>query len=262
MKREIAIRLKAFARLKLVLLVLLNVIVFAPYHFFQQHQFFPTTVVQPSFVDRLLPFLEWSVIAYLSIYILMPIGPFLMKQRGEIVRYSVGVVSIGIVADVVFLFWPTICARPDAPGANAIYRALVQVDQPYHAFPSLHAAFAVYSALCGIRVFAEMTVKNFGRAVFSCWAVVILLATLTTRQHVFIDIVAGSILGFAAYFLVFKRRFTMEPIDGVSVLASRLDALPGSRVSSPHPADSGVQSANVSATSLPDNANHQRVNRI
>ena len=221
MKREIATRLSALWWLKLVLLLLLNLIVFAPYHFFQHHQFFPTTVVQPSFIDRLLPFLDWSVVAYLSIYLLMPIGPFLMKRREEIVCYSIGVVSLGIVADLVFLFWPTVCARPDAPGANPIYRALVQFDRPYHAFPSLHAAFAIYSALCGMRVFGEMGIRNLVRAVFSIWALVILIATLTTRQHVFIDIVAGSFLGFAAYFAVFKWRLAMAVAPGSRSLTTQ-----------------------------------------
>lgn len=203
---QIAMRVLAELRLKLILLVALNLWVFLPYHYLQQHHFARTREIVPSPVDDLIPFLAQAVWAYLSIYLLMPIGPFLMNRRAQLLRYAAGILLTGAAADSVFTFWPTLCPRPSAESANAIYRALTAIDNPFHACPSLHASFAVYSALCCDQVFREMRVSNTCRAGVWFWASVILLATLLTKQHMFVDVVAGIALGLGSYSIVFYRR--------------------------------------------------------
>jgi membrane-associated phospholipid phosphatase len=190
--------------LKLILLVVLNLWVYLPYQFLQQHHFFPVTNMPASFLDRMIPFSDQAVWLYLSIYLLMPIGPFLMDNRQQILRYAAGIVIISFVADSIFLFLPTACPRPDLTGTNAIYRALVFIDNPFHACPSLHAAFAVYSACCGGLVFRELRVRCLLRTGLWLWALIILFATLATKQHVAADIAAGSALAYGAYRCAFN----------------------------------------------------------
>lgn len=203
--RSLADRLQAHWALKLILLVVLNFSVYGPYIFLQHHHFFPTITMRPTFFDRAIPFWPWTVSFYLSISLLMPIGPFLMNQREQILRYAAGILLIGLLANVVFVFWPTVCPRPESGGTDVIYQALVSVDQPFHAFPSLHAAFAIYSALCGILVFRELGWPSAGSAGLWLWVLLILCATLTTKQHVVADLIAGSVLGFGSYHFVFSR---------------------------------------------------------
>ncbi len=135
----------------------------------------------------------------------MPVGPFLMKDRGEIARYALGVALIGVLADFVFIFWPTWCPRPPAAGVNALYQMLIGIDNPFHAFPSLHAAFAIFSALCADRVLREMRANGLWRTGIWVWAVLILFATLATKQHMTADILAGSILASGVYLCVFAH---------------------------------------------------------
>lgn len=202
-------RLKSEWRLKLILLVVLNLTVYAPYLVLQHYNLFRATVMPMTFFDRLIPFSPQTVWIYLSIYLLMPIGPFMMTRRDQIVRYAIGIISIGLIADFVFLFWPTTCPRPNTSGTNALYQSLVSVDNRFHAFPSLHAAFAIYSAGCGGMVIRELSKSRMLQASLWFWAFLILLATLTTKQHVMADIIAGSALGFGVYSLVFKKwKFT------------------------------------------------------
>jgi membrane-associated phospholipid phosphatase len=197
-------RLKSELPLKLTLLVVLNLCVYVPYLFLQRHHFFPATNMSPGFLDRMIPFSDQTTWLYLSIYLLMPIGPFLMNTRLEILRYAAGIFIISLLVNAIFLFWPTYCPRPDATGTRAIYRALVSFDQPYHAFPSLHAAFAVYSACCGGLVFRELHLRWPWRIGLWLWALLILLATLATKQHVIVDIAAGSALALGAYCCAFN----------------------------------------------------------
>ena len=204
MRDAVAARLRSQLALKLVLLVVLNLAVYVPYICLQHHQFFPVTTVPPTALDHLIPFSPGSVWLYLSIYLLMPIGPFLMHHRNQLLRYASGVILIATIAATIFLFWPTAIARPAVPYPSATYRLLITIDQPFHAIPSLHAAFAIYSALCGTLVLRELDSRQLWPIALWLWAALILLATLTTKQHMVVDIVAGSVLGFVAYACAFS----------------------------------------------------------
>jgi membrane-associated phospholipid phosphatase len=214
-------RLLSELGLKLVLMLALNLWVYVPYCFLQRHSFFQPTMLPASFLDRLIPFSDKAVWIYLSIYLLMPIGPFLMANRRQITRYALGVVLISILADLVFLFWPTLCPRPGAGSTIAAYRTLVSLDYPLHALPSLHAAFAVFSALCAGQVFRELGTPALWRSAVWVWALFILFATLLTKQHVIVDVAAGSVLAFGVYFFVFyqwnSKPKATEPFQSVAM---------------------------------------------
>jgi membrane-associated phospholipid phosphatase len=188
-----------------MLAVLLYLWVYPPYLWLQHYHLFRTVVMPATFLDRLIPFSDNSVWLYLSLYLLMPVGPFLMKSRPQIIRYALGIALISLAADVVFVFWPTFYARPEAEGAVALYRLLVYLDNPYHSFPSLHAAFAIYSALCAGQVLRALEAPMMWRGGVWLWTFLILLATLLTKQHGVADLLAGGALGAGAYVGVLAR---------------------------------------------------------
>ncbi len=178
--------------------------------------------MSPSFFDRLIPFADKATWLYLSIYLLMPIGPYLMNSRQQILRYAIGIVFIGGIADLIFFFWPTVCPRPEIGGATAVYRTLTAIDNPYHAFPSLHAAFAVYSALCVGQVLRELGAPAIWRTAIWFRALGILIATLLTKQHVIADLAAGAVLGFGVHTGVFFRRhLALKPNMSYSPAAAK-----------------------------------------
>jgi membrane-associated phospholipid phosphatase len=153
-----------------------------------------------GFFDRRILFSDRGVWIYFSLYLLMPIGPLLMVERRQIVRYALGIMLISTLADLIFIFWPTWCPRPTGiSGTTAAYRMLIAIDSPFDAFPSLHAAFAVFSALYTGRVLREMHSPGLWTIGIWLWTFLILLATLTTKQHMLADIAGGSVLGFGVY---------------------------------------------------------------
>lgn len=215
-------RLLAELPLKLVLLFALNVWVYLPYYYLQRNHFFPATTMPTGPLDRLIPFWSGAVWVYLSIYLLMPIGPFLMSKRKQLLQYAVGIMLIGAIADAFFVFRPTICSRPNPIESSTAYRALIAIDAPFHAFPSLHAAFAVYSAFCASQVLRQINGHPLWSVVPWLWAFLILVATLLTKQHVLADIIAGSALGFGAHFLVFREGiFDRKPEPATPALISK-----------------------------------------
>jgi membrane-associated phospholipid phosphatase len=203
---EMVGRMQSELKWKLFLALALNLWFYVPYCFLQRHHFLVPAQIPQTFIDRLIPFSDKAVWVYLSLFLLMPIGPLLMRSRRQLFRYGLGIFLIGAVAYLVFIVWPTSCPRPDPKGTIAAYRLVTMFDSPLHAFPSLHAAFAVFSALCTAQVFRELRTPILWQVGVGCWTVLILLATLVTKQHMLADMIAGSALGFGAYRCVFSER--------------------------------------------------------
>ena len=156
-------------------------------------------------MDRRIPFSDLAVWPYLSLYLFVPAGPFLLGRRNQILRYAAGIILISLVADIIFIFWPTTCPRPVVSDANAAYQALTAVDNTFHAFPSLHAAFAVYAALSTRLILRELGGRGGWQFAIWLWVFMILYATLASKQHVLADIIAGSALGIGVYAVVFNQ---------------------------------------------------------
>ncbi len=171
----------------------------------QQYPIFPATVLQPTRIEQMIPFMPNSVYLYESISLFLPVAPWLMKRRDELRQYGKGLLFMSGVGFCFFYLYPTICPRPvDLHGTNLLYRKLVQIDSELNAFPSLHAAYAIFHAACCHVTFRTGTRCNFLQGFFWIWALAIIVSTLLTRQHVFIDLVAGTMLGLGS-FAIFCR---------------------------------------------------------
>ncbi len=196
-------RLRELFPQKVLLAFLLKLLVAIPYYSLQHHVFFPVTIMEPSLWDRLIPFTSNAIWSYHSIYLLVPIAPFLMVDMLQLRRYAVGMVAISLIANFIFIFWPTLCPRPYVPDANWGYRLLVSVDAPLHAFPSLHAAFAVYTALCCEQLLREARNPWGWRMALWFWVATILYSTLALKQHVLIDLIGGGFLACLSFHFAF-----------------------------------------------------------
>lgn len=194
-------RLRAHLGLKLGLAAALNLGALVPYFWLQRNTFFPITTMPQTPLDLWLGFNPQAVWVYLSLFLLMPIAPMQMDRIYQLRRYALGVVAMSAVANVIFLFWPTAVEREIGGGTDMIYRALVAVDMPLNAFPSLHAAIAVYSALCCEQVWRCRS----WRVVIWPWVLAIVWAMLSIKQHVALDAVGGILLGTASYRLAFRH---------------------------------------------------------
>jgi membrane-associated phospholipid phosphatase len=71
------------------------------------------------------------------------------------------------------------------------------VDAAGNACPSLHVATAMFSAVCLDALLRRLSVPMALRWLNAGWFLAIAYSTLAVKQHVVVDVLAGSLLGLA-----------------------------------------------------------------
>lgn len=161
-----------------------------------RHPLFPVTLMPVTALDRALPFQSWTVIFYASLWFYVAFAPALLVNRAEMREYCVKTALLAGAGLAIFLFWPTAIPKNEIDRAQyAGFGFLQSVDATGNACPSLHAAFAVYSAAWFARMLRQMGDRGVGQWLNLTWCAAIVYSTLATKQHVVIDVVAGVVLG-------------------------------------------------------------------
>ena len=74
----IVLRLRSNLWLKLLLGAVLTGAIWGTYLFLQRHVLFPVTAMPATALNRMIPFASGTVYLYESLWLLMPIAPWLM----------------------------------------------------------------------------------------------------------------------------------------------------------------------------------------
>lgn len=158
-------------------------------------------------VDRAIPFVPWSLLAYLSYYPLFLIGALVVRGQ-EFTRLLRAVLYANAIAYVGFALLTAHVPRPPMaqvhdPLLLDLFQAFYRMDAPGNSLPSLHVSL---SLLVGARL------RRFpGGWLWPLWGVAIAVSTLTTHQHVIADVVAGALLAAWVYARVYTKRKTEVP---------------------------------------------------
>lgn len=199
---EIRVRIQANWALKIMLGCALGALFAVIYLIPQHYPLFPVTAMPLLWIDQQIPFMPGAVYLYESLYLIMPVAPWLMTTKGELHQYSKGLILMNLVGFCFFFFCPTLGPRPtETQDTNMLYRLLIQLDNPLNAYPSLHAAYAVFHGACCHVIFSSSSKSRVLQCFFWLWAVGIMISTLLTKQHVFVDALGGAILGLGSFAL-------------------------------------------------------------
>jgi len=159
----------------------------------------PAITLDRSFIDAWVPFLDWTIWVYLSEYPFMVLAVWLGTDDRERSRLFYAFILAAVVGLAIFVLWPTAVAR-ESPGSDGVtgllWHWLYSVDTPANALPSLHVANTCLAAArlrrCG----------GAWRIMAPVWAALIVLSTLTTKQHYAIDIAGGIALAAVCFVVV------------------------------------------------------------
>src|SRR5688500_9286062 len=158
-----------------------------------------------SVIDRAVAFSAAWTPVYVSLYLLLPTA-WLATSRRQLWRYAAGMIAMGVIAFPIFALWPVAGPRPAEPASGfgaAMHALLVRIDGPLNSFPSLHIALAVY-AVAFVAHVLDGKARPAVVGLLPIWATAIAFSTLATKQHYFVDVVAGTIFGGTAAALAFR----------------------------------------------------------
>lgn len=175
------------------------VVFFVAYFWVLRHPLRPVLVMPLTVVDRMIAFCPVALPLYLSLWVYVSLAPGLIIDRRELVSYGWVAVALAAAGLGCFLIFPTAIPPPEIDWAqHPSFAFLKAVDASGNACPSLHVAFAVFSAVWFARLLRAMGAGAGWRALNWLWCVGILYSTVAVRQHVSLDVLAGAALGLVA----------------------------------------------------------------
>lgn len=184
----------------------------------QEHYNFSTLL------DEQIPFLPWTIIIYWGCYVFWIVNYVIgcRQDRERAIRFMSADFIAKLVCLLCFLLLPTTNIRPVIDG-NSIWdelmRLLYRVDAADNLFPSIHC---LTSAFCFIAVRGNEKVPKWYKAVSFLIAVSICVSTLTTRQHVLVDVIAGVALSELSWLFVEKSGFSRWYMDIILKMDNRI----------------------------------------
>lgn len=197
--RQLGARYGSHAVLKALATPLVITGFFVAYFHLLRHPLFPVTTIPATPVDALIPFWPAALAPYFSLWAYIVVGSGTLRGRREIGYYCAGLLILLVGGLGTFLLWPTQTPPPDIDWAgHPSFQFLQGVDSAGNAWPSLHVAFAVFTAIWLERLLRDLAAPRALRAANALWALAIVYSTLATRQHVLADVFAGLALGGAA----------------------------------------------------------------
>ena len=154
-------------------------------------------------IDRLIPFLPWTISIYWGCYLFWGInyGLSALQDKAERNRFFCADMLSRCVCLAFFLLLPTTLDRPEVTGTgiwNDLMRALYTIDAPDNLFPSIHC---LVSWLCWIGVRNRKDIPAVYRHFSLIAALAVCVSTVTTKQHVIIDIFGGVLLAELCYWV-------------------------------------------------------------
>ena len=184
----------------LCLTLVSNVIAFQGSRLFTQNSHHYTLSLP---VEAAIPFLPWTITIYVGCFLFWLILYRLIARlpRQEADRFFCANLLGKGLSFIVFVLFPTTMSRPEVNGMtvwDTFIRFLYWIDAPDNLFPSLHCMLAW---LCWIGVRGNKQVPLPWRISALIMAALVCLSTLTTRQHVVLDVFGGILLSKFCYSL-------------------------------------------------------------
>ena len=160
--------------------------------------------------DLAIPFLPWTVLIYVGTFVYWAAAIVLILRSGKenAFRFLWAHMISMVIAMVIFLLMPTTNTRPQVTGGgiwNLGMRVVYAVDTPENLFPSLHCQL---SWLCCLALWKAPGVSRGLKWFCTVFSLLVFVSTLTTKQHILMDVFGGWLLAEATFRLCGSKIIT------------------------------------------------------
>ncbi|MCF0133530.1 MAG: phosphatase PAP2 family protein [Blautia sp.] len=152
-------------------------------------------------LDRRIPMVSWMIVIYVGCYVFWVVNYAIAVKAEE--KESMRFLTAHIIGETVcflcFVMLPTTMQRPEITGTTFfenLMQYIYRLDSPDNLLPSIHC-FA--SWMCWIGVRKHKKVPKWYRYASLIIAAAVCISTLTVKQHILWDVIAGVALAEASY---------------------------------------------------------------
>ena len=188
------------------------VLFFQGYFWVLRHPLGAPMVMPTLAMDRWVPFTSLGFPAYVSLWVYVSLPSAFLPNFRELVRY--GLWTAALCGFCLALFWafPTQVPMPDIDWAQHPELVFLKgIDASGNACPSLHVGSAVYSLMWLRHIFRQVRAPIALHVLSAVYCVVIVWSTMAIRQHVFLDVLAGAVVGAVFGWLSLRRVQAVRP---------------------------------------------------
>ena len=166
--------------------------------------------VLSSRLDDMIPVVPYFIIIYWGCYLYWGINYVIgcRQEKDEAYNFISADFFAKIICMIIFMVFPTTNVRPVIEGGtfwNDAMLGLYGMDAADNLFPSIHC---LTSWFCFIAVRKNNAVPKAYKVISFIIAVLVFISTLTTKQHVIVDVVGGVALAEFSYWFVRVSGFT------------------------------------------------------
>ncbi len=194
---------KLYLKYEKLWLALLVVIVFCLVYFpINYLTSFRSTYSLGIFIDNLIPFLPLTIFIYQFTYLLWFLPYFFVKKIEPLRKLTWSYISLIFISGIIFLVFPVEIVRPEMIVGGLVgwlTNTFYSMDLPYNAFPSIHASFTFLIGLFSFKYMKKI------RLIIYLIGALIIISTLTFKQHYFLDVILGMVLAAVVYLVVFRK---------------------------------------------------------
>ena len=197
--------LPSYARIPLVLLVIINLIVYEGTQFLMLHAKHWDLALP---LDARIPFRPAWIVIYILAYLQWVVGYVLIarESRAHCNRVLAGEIIAKFICMLFFIALPTRIERPVVEGSGvfaALTRLIFASDLPGNLFPSIHC---LESWICFRGAIGMKRVPRWYAPAMLAFTLMVFASTVLVKQHVLVDIPAGVLVAEAGLLLSDKLR--------------------------------------------------------
>jgi hypothetical protein len=171
---------------------------FYAYFWVMRHPLSAVTVMPLTWIDERISFAPQSFPLYVSLWVYVSLGSTLAEDARELASWLGASFAMAAIGLGIFLVLPT--QIPEFAIDWSRHPSLLflkTTDVAGNACPSLHAAFAVFTAAVLHRQLTAVGAPQALKLCSALWSLGIVYSAVATRQHVALDVIAGSLLAAA-----------------------------------------------------------------
>lgn len=177
----------------LILCVIFNFTIYSGTRLFYKHRIFHNLT---SYYDNRIPVIPIFVLIYFGSYLFWIVNYILISSinKDHCYRFLIADLLGKLICGIVYIIFPTTNIRPDITTSGVfvdMLRFLYNIDAANNLFPSIHCLVSWY-CFTGLRNHKSIPVWYRYFSLFM--AIMICISTLTTKQHVMIDVLGGVML--------------------------------------------------------------------